>query len=259
MRVLIVTSDPKRFAVWIDFLERNGVAVASAAAERRAIARATGEDPIDVVLLDGSDRSASLELVRETHVRLHVGIPVAFIAVVPSEAILSLVDSGLDDILDDAAASEEVLYRIRRVAARRPPRRFELGSLTICPAEGRATLASRALRLTRREFDLLAALAMRPGHTFRREDLLTAVWGPAFRGSSKVVDICVSRLRGRLRGFAGSVEAVLGIGYRLVVRDASADADECQPGEEMGTGSRRRRSGVGLENSVRPTPGHEIL
>ncbi|MGY1693722.1 response regulator [Geodermatophilus sp. SYSU D00814] len=73
--------------------------------------------------------------------------------------------------------------------------------------------------LTRTEFDLLAALASRPGRVLQRETLLREVWRTEWAGSLRLVEAHMSNLRRKLQA-AGLAEAeirtVRGVGYRLV-------------------------------------------
>jgi hypothetical protein len=82
---------------------------------------------------------------------------------------------------------------------------------------GRAvTMDGGPLELTRREFDLLAHLASRPGRVLTREHLLSTVWGhddPRWAGP-RTVDVHVARLRRKLAGHGRCVQTVRGVGYR---------------------------------------------
>ncbi len=73
--------------------------------------------------------------------------------------------------------------------------------------------------LTRTEFDLLAALASRPGRVLQRETLLREVWRTDWEGSLRLVEAHMSNLRRKLQA-AGlsspSIRTVRGVGYRLV-------------------------------------------
>ena len=73
--------------------------------------------------------------------------------------------------------------------------------------------------LTRTEFDLLAALASRPGRVLQRETLLREVWQTDWEGSVRLVEAHMSNLRRKLVA-AGlnspEIRTVRGVGYRLV-------------------------------------------
>ena len=73
--------------------------------------------------------------------------------------------------------------------------------------------------LTRTEFDLLAALASRPGRVLQRETLLREVWQTDWAGSVRLVEAHMSNLRRKLQAAGLSspeIRTVRGVGYRLV-------------------------------------------
>ncbi|WP_217914734.1 winged helix-turn-helix domain-containing protein [Miltoncostaea marina] len=103
-----------------------------------------------------------------------------------------------------------------------PRRATVLGDLTIDRARRAAFWTDTPLALTRLEFDLLVALAERPGEVLTKDDLLRRVWGYAGRARTRTVDSHASRLRRSLHaaGAPGAtVVNVWGIGYRLTVTD----------------------------------------
>ena len=86
----------------------------------------------------------------------------------------------------------------------------------------RVFLASRVVlqggvpvRLTRREFDLLAFFCDHPRQVFDRRQLLGQVWGYVMVGGERTVDVHVRRLRIKLGGFGPLIATVRGVGYRL--------------------------------------------
>ena len=87
-----------------------------------------------------------------------------------------------------------------------PRRAIALGALSIDRARRAAFWADAPLALTRLEFDLLVALAERPGEVVTKEDLLRRVWGYAGRARTRTVDSHASRLRRTLydAGAAGT-------------------------------------------------------
>lgn len=97
-----------------------------------------------------------------------------------------------------------------------PPDRF--GELELRPDEMDAVVAGMRLGLTRREFQLLAALAARPDQVVSREELYETVWGGQMRKRDRSVDVFVRKLRTKLAGASPSWEYIhtrFGIGYRL--------------------------------------------
>ena len=73
-------------------------------------------------------------------------------------------------------------------------------------------LAGRTVRLTAREYQLIALLHAAPGRLFGRDEILERLWGLDFPGDARIVDNYVKRLRGKLGPEA--VQTVRGLGYR---------------------------------------------
>jgi two-component system, OmpR family, response regulator len=90
---------------------------------------------------------------------------------------------------------------------------MDSNGLRIGPASRTAYAEGRPVRLTRREFDLLLFLCENPRRVFRRDQLLTQVWGYDWIGGSRTVDVHIRRLRMKLGSTA--IATVHGVGYRL--------------------------------------------
>ena len=72
------------------------------------------------------------------------------------------------------------------------------GELEIRLGEGLVLATGRALTLSVREFELLAAMARRAGAIVTRDELYREVWGGELRAGDRSVDVYVSKLRGKL-------------------------------------------------------------
>jgi DNA-binding response OmpR family regulator len=119
---------------------------------------------------------------------------------------------------------ESVLRRQRRSEATGDERVAEVrsGSLAIDPGRHLATFNGELLRLTTKEFELLAHLAAHPGRIFTRDQLLTRIWPFDFGGDSRTVDVHISWLRSKLRALDGHnyFRTVRGVGYAFAPRQA---------------------------------------
>ena len=89
------------------------------------------------------------------------------------------------------------------------------GAVTIELPTRRVSVDGESVPLTRKEFDLLALLAQRPGDVFRREQIISEVWHTSREGTGRTLEVHVASLRSKLR-MPALIETVRGVGYRLV-------------------------------------------
>jgi DNA-binding response OmpR family regulator len=93
------------------------------------------------------------------------------------------------------------------------------GSLRIDIARRRVTARDgSAIALTRKEFELLAALSHQPGVVVSRERLFIEVWKNPWPGARRTLDVHMATLRAKL-GDPNVIQTVHGVGYRLVTDD----------------------------------------
>jgi DNA-binding response OmpR family regulator len=178
----------------------------------------------DVVLLDWSlPEVDGLEVLRRWRER-GLKTPVILLTArgTVGERVAGL-RTGADDYLTKPFDFEELLARIEALHRRSGGHdaRAKLGPLTLDPKKRELCAGEATSALTNREFALLAELAGHAGETVSRTELLGTVWGTTFDGPPNVVDVYVGYVRAKLRELAGdavTIEAVRGIGYRLVVR-----------------------------------------
>lgn len=107
------------------------------------------------------------------------------------------------------------------------------GELEIRLGEGLVLATGRALTLSVREFELLAAMARRAGAVVTRDELYSAVWGGELRDGDRSVDVYVSKLRGKLEAAMPDrrfIHTHPGFGYRFQPQPAREGAASSPPG-----------------------------
>src|ERR671938_1605932 len=93
---------------------------------------------------------------------------------------------------------------------------YDDGCLRIDFGDMRVSCAGSAVKLTRKEFALLAALTRASGRVATRQQLLDDVWGYEYYGDTRTLDVHIRRLRRKLGPCADAIETVVGVGYRFV-------------------------------------------
>ncbi|MFE2933892.1 response regulator transcription factor [Streptomyces sp. NPDC059278] len=180
----------------------------------------------DLVILDlglpDLDGSKALKMIRGI-----TDVPVIIATARDDETeIVRLLNDGADDYLTKPFSVEHLSARITAVLRRSraggagavpPPPVLRVGGLAVDPLRRQAALDGVALDLTRREFDLLAFLAGRPGVVVTRKELLAQVWQQPY-GDDQTIDVHLSWLRRKLGESAAApryLRTLRGVGVKL--------------------------------------------
>jgi DNA-binding response OmpR family regulator len=183
------------------------------------------ENP-DVVLLDlGLPDVDGLQVL--TMLRAVSAVPVIIITARDDDAeVVRALDSGADDFVVKPFGADHLDARIRAVLRRGGSQRADgplvVGGLTIDQRTRSVTLDGQQLELSRKEFDLLLALAQRAGEVVTKRELLAEVWRQPYGGGDRTVDVHLSWLRRKLGETAAEpryLHSSRGVGVRLAAPD----------------------------------------
>lgn len=207
-------------------LEAHGFAVVEAARGQDAVARTATETP-DVVILDlglpDQDGKAVIARIREWS-----SVPILVLSVRQAEAEkVAALDAGADDYVVKPFGIAELLARLRALRRSRggeggpaEPAELTVGDLHVDLARREVRVGDRPVRLTRKEFELLATLARHAGRIVTHPQLLRQVWGRAHEGDIHYLRVFVSQIRDKLGDDPAHPRFILnepGVGYRLLV------------------------------------------
>jgi DNA-binding response OmpR family regulator len=141
-----------------------------------------------------------------------------------SDKIVGL-EIGADDYVTKPFSPRELLARVRAVLRRaqgpdveRPHQLYERGRLRIDFDTYQVYLDGEEVRLSLREFELLAFLARHPNRVFERSQLLDLVWGRETYVEPRTVDVHIRRLRTRVERDDARpelIQTVRGVGYKF--------------------------------------------
>ena len=127
---------------------------------------------------------------------------------------------GADQYIPKPFEMPELVARLRS-ALRRPildrPERLTHADLTIDLRARSVQRGDRAIELTRREFDLLVALAREPRRVFTKDQLIFSVWGDEATITQNALETYVSYVRSKIDspGAEPLITTVRGVGYRF--------------------------------------------
>jgi DNA-binding response OmpR family regulator len=208
-------------------------AVAHALEQRGHVVRAFGDpvvalpvltsDPPDIVVLDlglpNMDGTDFLRMLRSVH-----DIPVLVAtARDDDDGIVRTLDQGADDYIVKPFSADQLDARIRAVLRRTKKggrrRPLVIGGLEIDPVAHEVRLDGASIEMNRKEFEILAYLANRPGEVVSKRDLARDVWHRPAHGSDKTIDVHLSWIRRKLGETPSEpryLHTVRGVGVRLV-------------------------------------------
>lgn len=219
-KVLVVDDDVALAEMLQIVLQQEGFDTAWVARGDRAVSGVRDARP-DIVLLDlmlpGMDGK---EVCRQ--IRAESGVPIIMLtARSETSDVVEGLEAGADDYVPKPFKAKELVARIR-TRLRRPAHEpgndtIRLGDLTISTSAHMVRRGDQTLPLTPLEFDLLLALARRPGQVLTREALLDEVWGYRNSADTRLVNVHVQRLRSKVERDPERPEIVItvrGVGYR---------------------------------------------
>jgi two-component system, OmpR family, response regulator MtrA len=218
-RVLVVDDDPALAEMLGIVLRTEGFEPSFVADGDRALAAFRATRP-DLVLLDlmlpGTD---GIDVCRQ--IRAESGTPIVMLTARGDtvDVVLGL-ESGADDYIIKPFKPKELVARMRaRLRRNEVPTNevVEIADLVIDTAGHVVSREGGPINLTPLEFDLLTALARKPGHVFTREHLLEQVWGYRHAADTRLVNVHVQRLRAKIERDPERPEIVVtvrGVGYK---------------------------------------------
>ncbi len=221
-RVLVVDDEAAILRFLKPALEANNYEMTSAGTMAEAIKSIAANAP-DIVLLDlGLPDGDGKDVIHRAREWSDVPIIVLSARERESEKIEAL-DLGADDYVNKPFDVGELLARMRAALRHRMQRKSEIpvlrvGELEVDSLRHRAARAGVELKLTPKEFELLAFLAKHAGRVITHKQILAAVWGPAHTADTQYLRVYVAQLRQKIEERPDDPRIILtepGVGYRV--------------------------------------------
>lgn len=223
-RILVVEDENDLAQILVDYLKRDGYAANTIADGQQAMA-VLQDAPPDLLLLDlmlpGLDGLSILRELRRNPASAMLPVILVTARVEEIDRLIGL-ELGADDYICKPYSPREVVARVKTVLRRAavpapaaPPASNESG-IVIDAITWQASVNGRRLDLTPKEFQLLQALAARPGRVFSRGQLLDSVYDDKLDVSERAVDSHMKNLRRKLAQALPDrepIRSIYGVGF----------------------------------------------
>lgn len=223
MAQILVVDDEMDICEILKFnLENNGYVVDTANSGEEALAMQPGKYDIfllDVMMDDMSGFSLAAQLRRIPDCS---NTPIIFITAKTGENdLLTGFNVGADDYICKPFRISEVLARVKAVLRRRTAPATEVQTtgniiyreLVLNPETKRTCIAGTDISLTKKEFEVLYMLMLKPGRVYSREEILSRVWPDDVNVLERSIDVNMARLRKKLGTYANNIVSRSGYGY----------------------------------------------
>ncbi len=223
-RILVVDDEPQIHRFLEPALIAAGYEPARADTGRQAMAEIARKPPDAVVLDLGLPDMDGQEVLKKA--RTFYDGPIIVLSARDRELEkIEALDSGADDYVEKPFRVGELLARLR-VAMRRQTRQGEAsppmvwaGDVVIDLKRDLVTRNGQPVRLSPKEYELLARLARADGRVLTHKDLLVSIWGPAHVEDTQYLRVFIGQLRAKLEADPAEPRHILtqpGIGYRFM-------------------------------------------
>ncbi|AVI50890.1 DNA-binding response regulator [Pukyongia salina] len=221
-RILLVDDEPDILEIIGYNLSSEGYQISTAENGVEAIAKAKKHRPhlivLDVMMpeMDGIEACEKIRAIPE----LSETVITFLTARGEDYSQVAGFEAGADDYITKPIKPKVLISKVKALLRRfkedsEAESTVKIGNLTINREEYKILKGKQEIILPRKEFELLALLASRPGKVFKREDILDRVWGNEVVVGGRTIDVHIRKLREKIGD--ERFKTVKGVGYKFVV------------------------------------------
>ena len=219
IKILIVDDEPDILEILKLNLQNEGYKVSTAENGKKALKKADKINPDLIVLdlmmpiMDGIETCERLRL----DSRYKNTLIMFLTARAEDYSQIAALDVGADDYITKPVKPRVFLSKIKSLLRRKLEPNdsiLKYGDLSIDPEEYKVILSGKEIILPKKEFELLLLLASKPKKIFKREKIMSTVWGYDVVVGDRTIDVHIRKLREKIG--EKYFKTIKGVGYKFV-------------------------------------------
>ena len=219
IKILIVDDEPDILEILKLNLQNEGYKVSTAENGKKALKKADKINPDLIVLdlmmpiMDGIETCERLRL----DSRYKNTLIMFLTARAEDYSQIAALDVGADDYINKPVKPRVFLSKIKSLLRRKLEPNdsiLKYGDLSIDPEEYKVILSGKEIILPKKEFELLFLLASKPKKIFKREKIMSTVWGYDVVVGDRTIDVHIRKLREKIG--EKYFKTIKGVGYKFV-------------------------------------------
>ena len=219
IKILIVDDEPDILEILKLNLQSEGYKVSTAENGKKALKKVDKINPDLIVLdlmmpiMDGIETCERLRL----DSRYKNTLIIFLTARSEDYSQIAALDVGADDYITKPVKPRVFISKIKSLLRRKLEPNdsiLKYGDLSIYPEEYKVILSGKEIILPKKEFELLLLLASKPKKIFKREKIMSTVWGYDVVVGDRTIDVQIRKLREEIG--EKYFKTIKGVGYKFV-------------------------------------------
>jgi len=220
-KILIVEDDKDIVDLLKYNLEKEGYKCYTANNGLEAVYQAVDKEP-DLILLDvmmpEMDGIETCRLIKSKP-KLHDIFVIFLTARAEEYSEIAGFEAGADDYITKPVKPRALISRIKAILSRKKDQHtlslIQHGNLVINRETFKVSVNDKHFSLPKKEFELLFLLASKPDKVFRRESILSKVWGSEVSVVDRTIDVHIRKIREKVGD--EKIKTIKGVGYKFVL------------------------------------------